>query len=113
MITAILYRRDGAWTGFRATGHSGYAEEGSDIVCAAVSALGCTCVNSLESLLGVKAVMLGNEAGLLDFDLPDLPEEKRPGAQLLMGALKQGLSDIQDSYPEYVKLEIKGRRKER
>jgi len=111
MITAVLYREEGRFTGFRARGHSGYAEAGSDIVCAGVSVLGCTCVNSLESLLGVKATLKANEDGLLDFELPEVPEESRAGVQLLMGALGQGLSDLQEAYPKYVKCEIKERRK--
>ncbi len=44
MITAALFRSGSRYTGFRASGHSGYAGEGQDIVCAAVSILGCTCV---------------------------------------------------------------------
>ena len=111
MITAVLYREDNRFTGFRASGHSGYAEAGSDIVCAGVSVLGCTCVNSLESLLGIRAVLKANENGLLNFELPEVPEESRAGVQLLMGALGQGLSDLQEAYPKYVKCEIKERRK--
>ena len=113
MISAVLYTEGGDLTGFRAEGHSGYAEEGSDIVCAAVSVLGCTCVNSLEEFLGVRVEEHGNKSGLLDFSLPEIPEEKRHDAQLLMKALRRGLSDIQESYPEYVKIKIEGRRKKR
>ena len=112
MIRAVMTRRpDGRLTGYELKGHSGYAEAGSDIVCAGVSVLGCTCVNSLESLLGVKATLKANEDGLLDFELPEVPEESRAGVQLLMGALGQGLSDLQEAYPKYVKCEIKERRK--
>ena len=111
MISAVLFRKGGEFTGFRASGHSGYAEAGSDIVCAGVSVLGCTCVNSLESLLGIRAVLKANENGLLNFELPEVPEESRAGVQLLMGALGQGLSDLQEAYPKYVKCEIKERRK--
>ena len=50
MIRAILYRNaEGQFTGYSARGHSDYAEEGYDIVCAAVSVLGgsvLTCVPS-------------------------------------------------------------------
>ncbi len=113
MISAVLYREDGRYTGFRASGHSGYDEAGRDIVCAAVSVLGCTCVNSLEALLGVRVLLKGNDEGLLDFDLPELPEGSEPGVQLLMGALGQGLQDLQGGYPEYVQFQIKRRRKER
>ena len=65
MISALLLRNGDRFTGFRASGHSGYAEAGSDIVCAGVSVLGCTCVNSLESLLGVEVILKASEDGLL------------------------------------------------
>ena len=67
--------------------------------------------DALESLLGVRVLMKENRDGLLDFALPPLEGEKRSGAQLLMGALGQGLSDLQEAYPGYVKFEIKERRK--
>ena len=114
MIFATLYRKDGRYTGFEARGHSGYAEAGSDIVCAAVSVLGTTCVNALEGLLGIVATIRTNEGGLLDFDLPEIPEEdRRQGAQLLMGALEQGLRDVQECYPGYLKVQNKQRRNKR
>ena len=112
MISAILYRKDGRFTGFRAKGHSDYAESGSDIVCAGASILVTTCVNSLESLLGVMvSPTVEEESGLLSFDLPKLDEEQEQGAQLLMAAMGQGLSDLQEAYPGFVKVEIKERRK--
>jgi len=110
MIRAVLYGREGGYTGFRAAGHSGFDDSGRDIVCAAVSVLGCTCVNALESLLGVLVRMRKNDDGILDFDLPDLPADRRKDAQLLMGALAQGLRDVQEQYPKNVRLEIKERR---
>ena len=111
MISTILYRKDGRYTGFQGKGHSGYAEAGSDIVCAAVSILSVTCVNALESQLGIRvSAKVREEDGMLAFDLPRLEGEKASGAQLLMGALGQGLSDLQEAYPEYVKFDIKERR---
>ena len=112
MISAILYRKNGRYTGYRASGHSGYAEAGSDIVCAGVSALSITCVNAMESLLGISVnPEMEESSGMLSFELPDLEKSQEPGAQLLLGALGQGLSDLQESYPGYVKFEIKERRK--
>ncbi|MBQ8072820.1 MAG: ribosomal-processing cysteine protease Prp [Clostridia bacterium] len=111
MISAILYRKNGSFTGYHASGHSGYAEAGQDIVCAGVSVLGCTCVNAMESLLGVLVTVRANEDGLLAFDLPAMEPDQSAGAQLLMGALGQGLSDLQEAYPGYLKFEIKERRK--
>jgi len=112
MISAVLYRNEDRLTGFRASGHSGYADAGSDIVCAGVSALSITCVNAMESLLGVVvSPRVDENTGLLSFELPDVPEDRESGVQLLMGALGEGLTAMQESYPGYVKFEIKDRRK--
>ncbi len=111
MISAVLYRDGNRLTGYSASGHSDYAEEGSDIVCAAVSVLGCTCVNALESVCGVQVLMKENGPGILAFDLPMLAAKEDREAQILMGALKQGLTDIQDNYPQNLHLSIKERRK--
>ena len=107
MISAILYRGENGLAGCRITGHSGQAEAGRDIVCAAVSILGCTCVNSLESVCGIIPEITENDAGVLAFRLPDLAAEDNEKAQILMGALKQGLSDLADAYPQYVRLSTK------
>ena len=106
MISAILYQGTDGLTACRITGHSGQAEAGRDIVCAAVSILGCTCVNALESVCGIIPLVTENEEGLLAFQLPEITPEENAKAQILMGALKQGLTDLADSYPQNVNLRI-------
>lgn len=106
MISAILYQGTEGLTACRITGHSGQAEAGRDIVCAAVSILGCTCVNALESVCGLIPLVTENEEGVLAFQLPEITPEENAKAQILMGALKQGLTDLAESYPRNVKLTI-------
>ena len=106
MISAILYQRKDGLTACRITGHSGHAEAGRDIVCAAVSILGCTCVNALESVCGVIPQITENDNGVLAFRLPELNPEENAKAQILMGALKQGLTDLADEYPRNITLKI-------
>ena len=106
MISAILYQGTEGLTACRITGHSGQAEAGRDIVCAAVSILGCTCVNALESVCGLIPLITENEDGVLAFQLPEMTPEENAKAQILMGALKQGLTDLADSYPQNVTLKI-------
>ena len=106
MISATLYRGKDGLTACRITGHSGQAEAGRDIVCAAVSILGCTCVNALESVCGIIPLVTENEEGLLAFQLPEITPEENAKAQILMGALKQGLTDLADAYPRNVTLKI-------
>ena len=106
MISATLYLGEDGYTACRITGHSGQAEAGRDIVCAAVSILGCTCVNALESVCGIIPLVTENDAGVLSFQLPEINPEENAKAQILMGALKQGLTDLADSYPRNVTLTI-------
>ena len=106
MISANLYQGKDGFAACRITGHSGQAEAGRDIVCAAVSILGCTCVNSLESVCGLVPEITENEDGVLEFHLPEMTPEENVKAQILMGALKQGLTDLADAYPRNVTLTI-------
>ena len=106
MISATLYQGKDGLNACQITGHSGQAEAGRDIVCAAVSILGCTCVNALESVCGIIPLVTANEEGLLAFRLPEVTPEENAKAQILMGALKQGLTDLADAYPRNVKMTI-------
>ena len=112
-MTRCVMIRDakGLWTGFRVEGHAGYAEEGSDIVCAALSILTTTCVNALETVAKVSPHVEGGEDGLLAALLPiGLTDGQSHDAQVLLGALHQGLSDLAACYPRFVKLSIQERR---
>ena len=112
MITAVLFLDKGNLTGCRLEGHSGWAESGRDIVCAAASILGCTCVNALESVCGVVPEVTQNDEGILTFNLPRMTEKENEKAQILMGALRQGLEDLTAEYPQNVTLSIIERRKQ-
>ena len=105
MTRCILYLDStGNYTGFSVRGHAGYAEAGSDIVCAAVSALTTTCVNAMESVAG------GTD-GALGAEIPrDLTASQLHDCQVLLGALRQGLADLVEGYPRYVSLSIEERR---
>ena len=113
MIRAVLYRgADGQFTGYSAKGHSDYAEEGYDIVCAAVSILGVTCANSLESVCGITPEVLANDSGILQFRLPSsVSPEAMHDAQILFGFLHRGLADVAEQFPQDVNLSIQDWRK--
>ena len=48
MTTIEVFHRGAMISGFSAKGHTGYAEEGEDIVCAAVSAMTMLVINTIE-----------------------------------------------------------------
>jgi hypothetical protein len=102
MIKIVLERNpDGFIRRFSAAGHSGYADQGSDIICAAISALAQTTIGSLQELASIDpARQLAD--GLIDFSLPDpaaLDPVQRHTAEILMASLVIGCRQIQNSYP--------------
>ena len=48
MTKVQFYRKDGAFYGFQETGHTGFGEEGDDILCSALSAMTMLLLNTLE-----------------------------------------------------------------
>lgn len=57
------FRKNGSIIGYRANGHSGYSEHGSDIVCAALSAALQLPLISLQEILKVNPKFKINEDG--------------------------------------------------
>ena len=100
MIRLTLHKRDGQWTGFECRGHAGYADEGQDIVCAAVSILTTTCANALETVAGATPQV---QAAPGDMRL-SLPENAGHDAQVIISAMRQGLCDLAEEYPRYFQL---------
>lgn len=100
MSTVVLYRApDGQVTGFEVSGHTGYAQAGQDIVCAALSFLAVTCANALESTAKLKP-SVSQRDGLLRVRVDKVNDE----ARIIFAVFSQGISDLQESYPQHVKL---------
>lgn len=111
--TVAFYRRaDGALTGFRAEGHTGYAEAGADIVCAAVSALTQSTLNGLRNVLGAPVMFeIDDQSATLEARLtPEATEAQVTEAQLLLKTLLEGLQAIERSYPRNVRIFFEERR---
>ncbi len=81
------------------TGHAGYAENGKDIVCAAVSALTETFIASVEELTAdeLKAVT-GPGNAIIEY------KELTERANVLLGSFFIGLNMIAATYPEHIKI---------
>ena len=108
----FVKRSDGALIGYSASGHSGYAEAGSDIVCAAVSALTQTVLNGLKNVLKAPVMFDQDDDGaFIEAKLtPEASEEQISQAQLLLLTLKEGLQAIQREYPRNLRIIFKERR---
>ncbi|MBQ4638975.1 MAG: ribosomal-processing cysteine protease Prp [Clostridia bacterium] len=100
MIRIRVTKEAGEITSLVCQGHAGYAEEGHDIVCAAVSVLAFTCANALESVAHVKAKVEERDGFLSIY----LPPNAGHDAQTVMNTVLQGFRDLNDAYPKYLQL---------
>ncbi len=57
MINAVFSVKDDKFIGFMLCGHSGYAEDGQDIICAGVSSALMLTVNTITDFFGASAEM--------------------------------------------------------
>ena len=48
MTKITFFKRDGVFFGFRENGHTGFGEEGDDVLCAAISAMTMLIINTVE-----------------------------------------------------------------
>ena len=104
MLKATVYRdsRLDRVIGFQISGHANFAEEGSDIVCAAVSALAENTVNAIETFTDdeVEIEAVNEEEGFLHFRLKSAGKE----SGLLLDAFVLGLQNIERSYGQFVQI---------
>ena len=106
-MTTVQIRRDkNLISGIRVSDHSGYAECGKDIVCAAASVLITTCANALESVVGlIPDTQVNEDTTVIDVSLPQgISPEKMHDAQIVLKTVVQGFRDIASEYPKYLKI---------
>ena len=96
MISVKIWKTGQQYKGFVCEGHAGYAEAGSDIVCAAVSALTINTVNSLEQFTeDAFEVEQAEDGGYLKLNITG---ELSLQAEILMKSLVLGLQTIEENY---------------
>ncbi len=114
MTKITFLRRNGVFWGFHETGHTGFGEEGDDILCAALSAMTMLILNTLE---------IAYECPV-DYNIDDksaeitvkcksaLPEyEKDEKKRFAAAGLFEGyfiqLNDLMDEYEEFLDVDTK------
>jgi len=104
MITVTIYKESGQYSRFSVEGHAGYAGEGFDIICSAVSALTVNAVNSIEAFTE-DGILAEEKNGFLICQFEGPLSSK---AELLMDSMVLGLTDIQNNYgKQYIRLIFK------
>ena len=91
-------------TGFSVSGHSGYAEAGADIVCAAVSAVVTMAEATINEVCGAKAkVRVKDEQARVTLMLPAVCDEEDT-VQAVLAGMMLTLCSMRDDYPDYIEV---------
>ena len=99
---AFLTSRSGHLCGFSMRGHSGYGEENTDIVCAAVSSAAYLTVNTVTDVLHVTPLALRVEDGDMFFRIDQKDE---PSCRDILAGLKLHLIQLEEQYSDYIRVE--------
>ena len=104
MTRCEFFTEDDRITGFSVSGHSGYAEAGADIVCAAISAVVTMAEATINDVCGAKAkVRVKEQDARITLTLPTSCEEEESIQAVLAGMLIT-LCSMRDDYPDYIEV---------
>ena len=106
-MTTVRFRTEGnRVTGFDSVGHSGYAEEGEDIVCAAITSAIRLVEATVNDVLGLAAsVHVDARETKISFRLPGgLSATAESTCQALLTGLMVYLTQLHDEFPDNIKV---------
>ena len=106
-MTTVTFRMEGdRITGFDSKGHSGYAEVGADIVCAAITSAIRLVEATINDVLGLAAsVKVREEDASISLRLPGgLSPTAESTCQTLMTGLMVYFAQLHDEYPENIEV---------
>ena len=91
-------------TGFSISGHSGYAEAGQDIVCAAISAVVTMAEATINDVCGAKAkVRVGEDEARITLKLPKSCDEEET-VQAVLAGMMVTLINLQEDYSDFIEV---------
>ena len=106
MTSVIFHTVEDRIIGFDAPGHSGYGEQGEDIVCAAVTSAVRLVEATVNDVMGLCAsVKVNQETAAISLRLPGgLAPTAESTCQNLMTGLMVYLAQLHDEYPEHIEV---------
>lgn len=106
MTTVTFFMEGERIYSFEVRGHSGYAEEGADIVCAAVSSAVNLVHATVNEVMGL-AASVKVEGAEVSFRLPGgLSELDEATCQNLLVGMMVYLTDLHEQYPAYLQVVV-------
>ncbi len=106
MITVTFFKRDEKTVRVTASGHSGLAKHGNDVLCAAASALIQTAYLAIAELSSQVRFERDTESGYFSFTVGEVGSA-RHDIDVIIRALAVGLGDLQSGYPQNIEIKEK------
>ena len=104
MTRCEFFTEEDRITGFSVSGHSGYSEAGTDIVCAAISAVVTMAEATINEVCGAKAkVRVKEEDARVTLTLPASCDEEE-SVQAVLAGMMLTLCSLRDDYPDYIEV---------
>ena len=106
MTEVIFHTEASRIVGFEAKGHSGYAEEGEDIVCAAVTSAVRLTECTINDVLGLEAsVKVREKDASITLKLPaKLGQTNESTCQALLTGLMLYFTELHDEFPDNIEV---------
>ncbi len=90
--------------GFSISGHSGYAEAGADIVCAAISAVTAMAEATINDVCGAKAKVRVKEQDARITLTPPTSCDEEDTVQAVLSGLMVYLIGLKEDYEDYIEV---------
>ncbi|MBE6693502.1 MAG: ribosomal-processing cysteine protease Prp [Ruminococcaceae bacterium] len=113
MTRITFFRSDGIFYGFEEKGHTGYGEEGGDVLCAAISAMSMFLINTVEVAYASRieyeiddnttTVRVKCKSALPEFEEDDF---KRYAVSGIFLGYYQQLTDMLEEYGDYLDVKV-------
>jgi len=109
-MTKIVFHKQGEdFVRIESEGHTGFANSGEDIVCAALSALLQGAALGVLKVVGVPAeYRVDEKKGSLLLAIPtSIGDAEKHDCNVILRTLLASVSDLQEGYSEYIEVEVK------
>ena len=114
MTRITFYRRGGNFYGFREVGHTGLADAGDDVLCAAISSMTMLVVNMVEVSFETDVqYLIDEEKAMITVTalgaLPEYAEDEKMqyAAEGAFRGYYEQLKDLSEEYYDYLSVEVK------
>lgn len=107
MTDITITKKNGSIVEVECVGHTGFGEEGEDILCAGLSTVVQSTLLGLLQVAGINVKYKTGE-GSLRFTLPaNLSSSQRHDADVLLNTMLLAIDDFYTEYSDYINLEVR------